>query len=182
MCYSEGGALLTRFSHLPGGKDAGSSLNEATGFCPIPGVRDTEARRIICVLTYIRLYEYCFAVELIQIYKCLCEPIRLRIVNLLAHGPLCVCHFQDVLRLPQTKVSQHLAYLRKYKMVETTRKGTWIIYSLPAKASAELEANLKCLQACATSDKLFRADITRLATVKQCSGWVEKAVSQKSCC
>lgn len=120
--------------------------------------------------------------ELIQIYQCLCEPIRLRIVHLLTQGPLCVCHFQDVLQLPQTKVSQHLAYLRKRAMVETTRKGTWIIYSLPLKPSHELEANLRCLQDCVTSDKLFREDLKRLKAVKKCAGWVETAVGRKGCC
>jgi len=120
--------------------------------------------------------------ELIQIYQCLCDQTRLRLVNLLTHGPLCVCHFQDILQIPQTKVSQHLAYLRKRQMVETTRKGTWIIYSLPAKPSPELEANLKCLQDCTTSDKLFRNDLKRLATVTKCTGWVKEAVTQKSTC
>ena len=120
--------------------------------------------------------------ELIRIYQCLCEPIRLRIMNLLTKGPLCVCHFQDVLQLPQTKVSQHLAYLRKHGMVETTRKGTWIIYSLPATPSHELEANLRCLQDCVTSDKLFGDDLARLAEVESCTGWVGEVVSRKSCC
>lgn len=120
--------------------------------------------------------------ELIRIYQCLCEPIRLRIVHLLTRGPLCVCHFQDVLELPQTKVSQHLAYLRKRGLVETTRKGTWIIYRLPAKPSAELKRNLRCLQDCVTSDKLFRADLTRLAKVKKCAGWVDEAAGRGACC
>ena len=120
--------------------------------------------------------------ELIRIYQCLCDATRLRIVSLLTRGPLCVCHFQEILELPQTKVSQHLAYLRKHHMVETTRKGTWIIYSLPAKPSAELDANLKCLQDCTTSDKLFREDLKRLAVVKKRAGWVEKTVRLNACC
>jgi len=120
--------------------------------------------------------------ELIQIYQCLCDRTRLRIVLLLTRGPLCVCHFQDILKLPQTKVSQHLAYLRKHKMVETTRKGTWIIYQLPAMPSPELETNLRCLQDCVASDKLFRADLARLEKTKKCTGWIEEAVRQKSCC
>lgn len=120
--------------------------------------------------------------ELIQIYQCLCDKTRLRIVHLLTHGPLCVCHFQEILELQQTKVSQHLAYLRKRKMVETTRKGTWIIYSLPTKPSHELKANLKCLQDCVTSDKLFRDDLARLVKIKKRTGWVKEAISQKVCC
>ncbi len=106
--------------------------------------------------------------ELIRIYECLCEPTRLRIVHLLTHEPLCVCHFQDVLELPQTQVSQHLAYLRKRGMVVTERRGTWIIYSLPEKPSPELAANLRCLQDCVTSDRLFRDDLKRLASLKKC--------------
>lgn len=120
--------------------------------------------------------------ELLQIYQCLCDETRLRIVNLLTHGPLCVCHFQDILQIPQTKVSQHLAYLRKHQMVETTRKGTWIIYSLPPKPSHELETNLKCLQDCTTSDKLFRGDLRRLAAVKKSTSWVKEAITKKGAC
>lgn len=120
--------------------------------------------------------------ELVQIYQCLCDRTRLRIVHLLTRGPLCVCHFQEILNLRQTKVSQHLAYLRKRQMVETTRKGTWIIYQLPAQPSPELEANLKCLQDCVTSDKLFREDLARLAKAEECAEWIEKAVGRKTCC
>lgn len=103
--------------------------------------------------------------ELVQIYRCFCDATRLRIIHLLAQGPLCVCHFQAILELPQAKVSQHLAYLRKHRMVETSRRGTWIIYSLPARPSAILEANLKCLQDSVVSDRRFLEDLDRLAQV-----------------
>ncbi|GAT35579.1 ArsR family transcriptional regulator [Terrimicrobium sacchariphilum] len=119
--------------------------------------------------------------DLIQIYQCLCDRTRLRIVNLLTHGPLCVCHFQQILDIPQAKVSQHLAYLRKHEMVETTRKGTWIIYSLPERPTRELEANLKCLQDCTASDKMFHEDLTRLSRIQKCSDWKEYC-GPKSCC
>jgi ArsR family transcriptional regulator len=89
---------------------------------------------------------------------------------LLTRERLCVCHFQDILEIPQTKVSQHLAYLRKRGMVETERRGTWIIYSLPAEPSSELTANLKCLQDCVASERLFREDLERLAFLKSCDG------------
>ena len=58
--------------------------------------------------------------DLIQIYECFCDATRLRIIHLLAHGPLCVCRFQEILELPQTKVSQQLAYLRKHGEVPGT--------------------------------------------------------------
>lgn len=103
--------------------------------------------------------------ELIKIYECLCDRTRLRAINLLAQGPLCVCHFQEILHEPQVKISKHLAYLRERGLVECERQGNWMIYALPAKRTRELEANLACLQDCAQEDPTFRKDLERLKKV-----------------
>ncbi|MBS0663249.1 MAG: winged helix-turn-helix transcriptional regulator [Verrucomicrobia bacterium] len=100
--------------------------------------------------------------DIVQIYECLCDRTRLRILHLLAQGPLCVCHFQSVLREPQVKISKHLAYLRARGMVEVERRGTWMMYSLPAKTPPELSANLACLQDCVRDEPVFRGDLARL--------------------
>ncbi len=122
--------------------------------------------------------------DLVQIYECLCDRNRLRMLHLLAQGPLCVCHFQSVLELPQTKVSQHLAYLRKRGMVVGTRHVNWMIYHLPAEMPAELETNLRCLQDCVHEDAQFQADLHRLATAKTGCEWVAGVLETKSsaCC
>jgi ArsR family transcriptional regulator, arsenate/arsenite/antimonite-responsive transcriptional repressor len=103
--------------------------------------------------------------ELIQIYKCLCDETRLRILHLLLHSPLCVCHLQTILGKSQVVMSQHLAYLRKNRLVQTRRDQTWIIYSLPAKPSAQLESNLNCLQDCLPSIPIFKKDLAKLKKV-----------------
>jgi ArsR family transcriptional regulator len=100
--------------------------------------------------------------ELIRIYQCLCDRTRLRILHLLAQGPLCVCHFQTVLREPQVKISKHLAYLRARGLVQAERRGNWMVYSLPEKPSHELGANLACLQDCAKEEAIILQDLTRL--------------------
>ncbi len=100
--------------------------------------------------------------DLVRIYQCLCDLTRLRILNLLAQGPLCVCHIQDILREPQVKVSKHLGYLKTHGMVESRREATWRIYRLVARAPQELKRNLKCLQDCAREDPQFRRDLDRL--------------------
>jgi ArsR family transcriptional regulator len=120
--------------------------------------------------------------ELVRIYQCLCEATRLRIIHLLTQGPLCVCHFQDILDESQVKVSQQLAYLRKNGLVEATRHGKWMIYRLPEHRSPELEMNLKCLQDCAQSDRRFREDLKRLAKIRKRTDWLEEAVRQETCC
>lgn len=101
--------------------------------------------------------------SLVEIYQCLCDPTRLRILHLLGQGELCVCHFQEILGEPQVKISKHLAYLRSHGLVESRKEANWVIYRLPAKPSRELTANLACLQDCAQEDPVFRKDAARRA-------------------
>ncbi len=100
--------------------------------------------------------------ELVRIYECLCDRTRLRILQLLAEGPLCVCHFQRILDEPQVKISKHLGYLKARGLVEAEREANWMIYALPRKPSRELAANLSCLQDCAREDAVFQRDLARL--------------------
>ena len=100
--------------------------------------------------------------DIVQIYECLCDETRLRVLHILAQGPLCVCHFQAILRAPQVKISKHLAYLRSRGLVECERQGNWMVYALPAKRSRELATNLACLQDCARENPVFQRDLARL--------------------
>ena len=99
--------------------------------------------------------------ELIQIYQCFCDLTRLRILQLLTRGPLCVCHFQSILEESQVKVSKHLSYLRERGLVEAERHQNWMIYRLPAKPPLELRKNLQCLQDCVQTEPVFKEDLRR---------------------
>ena len=69
--------------------------------------------------------------HLAQTIKALSDPIRLRIVLLLqTEGELCVCDLMAVLKLPQSTVSRHLAYLKRSCWVDTRREGVWMHYTL----------------------------------------------------
>ena len=114
---------------------------------------------------------------LIQIYECFCDETRLRILNLLQEGSLCVCHLQNLLKQPQVKISKHLAYLRDKGLAEVERHQNWMIYSLPRKQSPELEANLKCLQDCVQTKRVFQEDLRRLRGMKKDLCWI-----QNVCC
>ncbi len=114
--------------------------------------------------------------NLVKIYRCLCDTTRLRILHLLKQGPLCVCHFQDILELPQVAVSKHLAYLRRTGMVEARRHEQWMIYSLPGSPGRELDLQLRCLQDCVQTDPVFRADLRRLKDLGPKCNWVPEAM------
>jgi ArsR family transcriptional regulator len=105
--------------------------------------------------------------NLVRIHECLCDRTRLRLVHLLLNGPLCVCHLQKVLGEPQVKISRHLAYLRERGMVCAERCGQWMIYRLPETRNPLLEANLACLQDCASEETLFREDKSRLEKLRR---------------
>jgi DNA-binding transcriptional ArsR family regulator len=114
--------------------------------------------------------------KLVQIFRCFCDETRLRILNLLAQGPLCVCHFQHILQLPQVAISKHLAYLRTNRLVVAQRHEKWMIYRLPEKAPAELDLQLRCLQDCLQSHRVFRDDLKRLGKLRCECEWVEEAI------
>ena len=68
--------------------------------------------------------------DLAELFKCLADPTRLRLVNLLRGGEICVCYFVEILSEPQPKVSRHLAYLRRAGIVDARREGKWMHYKL----------------------------------------------------
>lgn len=66
----------------------------------------------------------------VQLFKALGDEIRLKILALLGNGELCVCDIMEVLDLPQSTVSRHLAYLKHSLWVVGRRNGKWMYYRL----------------------------------------------------
>ena len=71
-------------------------------------------------------------------FKALAHPVRLRIVEGLIKYECCVKKMQERLDLPQSTVSQHLAVLRKEKIIQATRNGTEKCYKVVDPQIAEL--------------------------------------------
>src|SRR5215467_64398 len=65
-----------------------------------------------------------------SLFKALADKTRLRILGLLLTGEICVCDIHESLKIPQSKASRHLAYLRRTGLVQTRREGLWIHYRL----------------------------------------------------
>ena len=84
-----------------------------------------------------------------DVLKALAEPLRWRIVELLAGEELCVCHLVDELGVPQPLVSHHLRVLRGLGVVSTERFRYWTYYRLEPEALAPLAERLSTLVAAA---------------------------------
>ena len=63
-----------------------------------------------------------------EFFKALGHPLRIRILELLRHGPLSVTQIQEATGVPGSSVSQQLAVLRGRSILATERRGTTIIY------------------------------------------------------
>jgi len=103
--------------------------------------------------------------NIISVYKCLCDRQRLRILNLLREGPLCVCHLMEILEMEQVKVSKQLLFMKERGLVEAERCAQWMIYRISEEANPLLQENLKCLQDCAGEELCFREDLKKRATM-----------------
>jgi ArsR family transcriptional regulator len=68
--------------------------------------------------------------DLEQLFKGLSDHTRLRILNLLLHGELCVCDIQYVLQSSQPNVSRHLTYLKNCGLAVDRREGARMYYRL----------------------------------------------------
>lgn len=96
-----------------------------------------------------------------DILKAAADPTRLRLLNLLRLGSICVCDLQTVLRIPQPTVSRHLAALRYAGLVSDVRKGTRIVYSLIPASTPQVAALYNLLDRCCPEDDIMKADFVR---------------------
>jgi len=101
-----------------------------------------------------------------QLFKALGDETRLRIVALLSHGELCVCHLQDALRLPQPTASRHMAVLRSARVVEAQRKGSWVYYSLARQEDPLRQRQLRAVVREFARQTTLRKDVERLLRVR----------------
>ena len=104
--------------------------------------------------------------SLSRLFKALADETRLRIVALLSHGDLCVCHLEEALRLSQPKVSRHLATLRAAGVVEDHRDGTWVYYRLLPQPDADCQRQLRELVRTFAKRSVLRKDLERLVKVR----------------
>jgi ArsR family transcriptional regulator, arsenate/arsenite/antimonite-responsive transcriptional repressor len=97
-------------------------------------------------------------------FRAFSDRTRLRILNLLRPGELCVCDIVAVLDLPQPKISRHLAYLRRAGLVVGRKNGLWMHYTL-APAKNEFHRKLiECLGCCFGDVPELATDAKRLGT------------------
>jgi ArsR family transcriptional regulator len=85
------------------------------------------------------------AAELASSFTALADPVRLRVLSILAAAPdgeVCVCDFVEPLGKSQPTVSHHLKILSEAGLVHGDRRGKWVWYSLNRERLADLRGAL----------------------------------------
>lgn len=117
-----------------------------------------------------------------HLFKALGDATRLRILGLLLTGEVCVCDIHESLKIPQSKASRHLAYLRRSGLVETRREGLWIHYRLGKLADPVLAAIADAARHALTHVETVHRDAERLQRRTGCRVPTSREVRGASCC
>ena len=97
-----------------------------------------------------------------QYFRGLADATRVRILNLLLHGELCVCDIQHVLDSPQPNVSRHLTYLRNCGLVLDRRDGPRMFYRLAEARAGAIRELFEFLRHAGKQEPVLQEDTARL--------------------
>ncbi|MFP5378394.1 MAG: ArsR/SmtB family transcription factor [Vicinamibacteria bacterium] len=68
--------------------------------------------------------------DLAGLFRALGDPTRVRLLDALSHGELCVCDLATLLGLSESAVSHQLRFLRAVRLVRPRRDGRMVYYAL----------------------------------------------------
>ena len=78
------------------------------------------------------------AEELAAAFKALSDPVRLRLLSLIAGGEVCACELVEPLGRSQPTVSHHLKVLHEAGLVDREKRGSWVWYRVVPERLAVL--------------------------------------------
>jgi ArsR family transcriptional regulator, arsenate/arsenite/antimonite-responsive transcriptional repressor len=85
-------------------------------------------------------------VPLARMFKALGDPVRLRLLSLIAShsgGEACVCDISGTFDLTQPTISHHLKILRSAGILDSERRGSWVYYRVIPTALQQLSTILQ---------------------------------------
>ncbi len=116
--------------------------------------------------------------ELVKAARCLSDPARIRVLNLLMQRECCVCEVMDVLNISQVNASRYCNALRDAGFLNVRRDGRWKHYSVAFDTcSPSLIDMLDAVKQAAQGDVVCMQDRLRLATARRRSESADDDVS-----
>jgi ArsR family transcriptional regulator len=85
------------------------------------------------------------AVELAAVLKALADPVRLRLVSIIASAPageICACELPGLLDRTQPTISHHLTQLVRAGLIDREQRGKWAWFRVRPEGFAAIRAAL----------------------------------------
>ncbi|ADD68879.1 transcriptional regulator, ArsR family [Denitrovibrio acetiphilus DSM 12809] len=98
-----------------------------------------------------------------DLFKNLSDPNRLRVLLLLRKRPVCVCEFDNILKISLSTISTHLKLLKASGLIRSKKDGRWVIYELADNSS--LEKILADLELSLKDDYQYNEDMKRISEI-----------------
>src|SRR5262245_49887895 len=103
--------------------------------------------------------------DLEKFFVALSDRNRFRLINLMGDDEVYVCFLVEILKMPQPKVSRHLAYLRRAGIVEARREGKWMHYRIVPPSDEHAARILQDVREYLAADREMQQDRARLIKV-----------------
>jgi len=100
--------------------------------------------------------------ELVRVFKALSDETRLRMMNLLSEGELCVCQIMQALDISQSRASRNLGILREAGLLNDRRDGQWVHCSINKEGVTDYAPLLELLISSLDQEETIIQDKERL--------------------
>lgn len=104
--------------------------------------------------------------DLIQLMKALSDETRMRILNLLKSGDLCVCEIEALLDINQSNASRHLNKLTNAKIIDYYKVAKYVYYKINKDTIKEFSFLENIIQDQAIKLNQCKIDYERLTKYK----------------
>lgn len=105
------------------------------------------------------------SIKLDEFFAALADRTRLRLLNLMRDGEVCVCFFAETIGTNNPKISRHLAYLKRAGLVKARREGKWMHYSISSPKDPKAAGIFDSVMQALAIDEEMKADRANLNNV-----------------
>jgi ArsR family transcriptional regulator len=98
-------------------------------------------------------------------FSALADRTRLRLLNLMRDGEVCVCFFAETINTNNPKISRHLAYLKRAGLVTARRDGKWMHYEIAEPENETAAKMFASLMEMLAEDAEMETDRRRLGDI-----------------
>lgn len=101
-----------------------------------------------------------------KIFKAIGDYSRVRIINLLSNGRLCVSEMSNIMQMSISAISRHLSRLNLVGIIEDKHDAQWVYYEISKDFANKNKLLVDYIKQISTDDKTMQGDLARMQRYK----------------